>query len=129
MRCKEDLQKSFRKVNIFNTCINGSSSQHLEPLGTQKSRKEQPIDLSEALNATLNFAKMFPNKDEPVHHCTRSSVHKAKEITEHSQKNQVVKNKSNTAETMKVDKHDSHGYDNTTNRLTLGTVSKSSRSA
>ena len=129
MRCEKNLQKSFRRMNIFNTSIDGLPSQHLESLRKQKSRKEQPINLSEALNATLNFAKTFPNKAEPVRHYTRSSIHKAREITEHSQKNQAVKNKTNNAETMTVDKDDYHVYNNTTDRLTSGTVSKFSRSA
>ena len=69
-------------MNIFNTNLDDSSAQCLESLRKQNLRQEQPIILREALNATLNFAKIFFSKDEPVRHYARISVHKTKTITE-----------------------------------------------
>ena len=84
IRCDEDLKQSCRKINIFNNNIDDLSSQYLESLRKQKSRKKHPIIPREALNGTLDIAKMFPTKDDLVRYYAPSSVDESGEIKEYS---------------------------------------------
>ena len=46
--------------------------------------KKKIIIIREALKATLDMAKMFPNKDDHVRHYAHGSVGKSREIKEYS---------------------------------------------
>lgn len=86
IRCDEDLKQPCRKILIFNDMIDELSTDYLDTLRKQRTRKEHPIIQRDALNGTLDIAKMFPNRNELIQYYTPSSVDESGEIREHSYK-------------------------------------------
>ena len=61
-----------------------SSSQCLESLRKQIWSKQHPIITRRVLNAMLDTAKIFINKDEPTRYHARSPVDKSTDLKDYS---------------------------------------------